>query len=186
MSVAIQAVTWFDWAKILIPPLLTASIAIFAAVVAYVFAKRGRKEDILYKEKYKSFEAVAGFLFEIMRFVDETDETTRILKIVKSRLPNAAKYVFEELEKISKNEPNRRHLVLLNSDTRKAYYLVVGSLDQLLKKTYYLSKDIEGRKTVVRDYEEEIAQIEAALKQLKRDANTCQQLAFDDLELPRR
>lgn len=181
-----QVITWFDWAKIIIPPLITASIALTAAFLAYRFARRGRKEDILYKERYKSFEAIAGYLYEIMRFSDQKVETY-------SKNPSRNHEILKILEELKKeldilidNEPNRINLVLLNSKTRSTYYSSVIILENLGKNITNHIIRLKNSNMPAHSDPLISKDIYKVLLELKNEADECQKLAFSDLDLPRK
>lgn len=58
MSLDPVIITWFDWVKLIVPGVVTGTVAVVAAYFAYSYARRGRKEDILYKERYKLYESL--------------------------------------------------------------------------------------------------------------------------------
>lgn len=175
--------------KLTVPPLLTALAVLIGAWAAYRFANRGRKEDILYKERYKDFEEIATFLSEIRRkcakYLDIDMGPSS--KEIAYHVLQFAKKTSDNFSSILNRQPNRRHLVLLSEETNAAYYSTLLILERLIGfvSEYIPSKEEHYPETIemaFADYYDILEQI----KNLSNEAEACIKFGFKDLDLPRR
>lgn len=162
--------SWFEWAKLIVPPIITGLVVLAGAYITYHFANRGRKEDILYKERYKGFEELVGYTYTLDRFFDNVVKELNCYTHGEKTPESFNTYVEQviiDLRKIVDSRPNDKNLVLQSEHSKKLYSRVLTKtlsishhLDFIYEKTKdnsdnmllthhctYLSKDLINIRT---------------------------------------
>lgn len=167
-----------------------AIVALTAAYLGFQLANRGRKYEILYRERYKSFEELAGFLYQIKDHCESyLNRDTPGHREMPHYVPQFAKEVCGDLYPLHQKQPNKRHLILLGSKTRAVYNSTILLLDVLIRDVNeYIPTQAEQYGKYVHEnmagaHFEEILVI---VRKLLNETDEAIRLAFKDIDLPRR
>lgn len=175
-------------------PLVTGLAAItFAAYSLKVTsrnAENARKQDILYKERYKSYEVLAEYLFDIVRNFDKY-QLSGYEPLSQAIYGDTVK-IIKESKEIIESEPNRRHLTLFSDTSKEQYYEVLKQIKEVdtisnkvmsLINTTKLMIDVTGDERH-KGFRGTWARLDSAVQDLILKSNKCHESIRKDLSLP--
>jgi len=183
--------TWFDWAKLLIPPFGTGLVALVGAYIGFKLANKGRKYEILYKERFKGFEEIAGYLTVIESICDKHITQLSTASNYPDGIPSM--YLIQNVEKIRMEfmvamgqAPNYKFLALQEKHIAAEYqatdYLIQEFCDSIrfkLDQEEAMVEDSEYR-------ESEYSRILGTLVDLMNHCIDTKEAAYKALDLPKR
>lgn len=134
-------INWgLEVAKLLVPPILTGVTVLTGAAITYRYATRGRKEDILFKERYKGFEQISSYCHDMKRLALDLRLYHSVI-VTEGIQESIVKFASENnprILKAYKDIPNTTNAVLL-SDKSKA---LLNELIQIVESLNYFTVGI--------------------------------------------
>lgn len=186
---------WLDFAKIAIPPLITGAVVIRVAQLTYQYANKGRKEDILYKERYKGFEAISSYAHSMESKIDKLEHEMisymgRTFKNTEDRTNAVIKMSEEYYRLFSIPEieiPNMTHTALMRKETRKEFIQLSQWHSQLLIFLHWNTLEAYHKDSpLAANPKELIDEIIHYIHLCRVSINNLIKLAFEDIDLPER
>lgn len=182
----------FEWVKVIAPPIITGAVVLLGIRKTYDYANKGRKEDILYKERYKNFEAISIYAHSMENLIYEISEEVRLIVLIPKRqnadyMSNAFSNLLEDSYKLIESTPNVSSIILFREDTKVSFYGLITShpaLNSLLYK-YSLSENYVNDSNYL-DIDKMSAVFMGMIKQITQYKERVIELALRDLDLPKR
>lgn len=166
----------------------TGLVAFGAAFGGYKLANIGRKYDILYKERYKSFEEVAGFLYAVIYLFDNLIEVSEQISSVMNGDParnlvadaeHSLKKLLDEIK-----PPNNRYLALLSPETRTLYYAALKQIDELAEVLLEIRLNGSGIESDPATYEAHKSDLAQSITKTCLECTKAVDSALADMKFP--
>lgn len=185
--------SWFEWLKVIAPPIITGLVVLAGAYITYRFANRGRREEILYKERYKGFEEISGYLHSIedfsLKYNKKLDELENYLDetISSEDLILISQEIISGVSELLSQRPNNKYLTLQHEGASVDYYGVINSLD-ILKELAEITSGYTFDDTIESDeIKKEAAEpLKEQLYSIRISTYETVQVLLEHLKLPKR
>lgn len=185
--------SWFEWAKLIVPPIITGLVVLVGAYITYLFANRGRREDILYKERYKGFEEISGYLHSIedfsLKYNNKLDELENYLDdtISSEDLLSISQEITSGVSELLNQRPSNKYLTLQHDGASMDYYGVINGLEILkelaeITNGYTFDDTAESNETK----KEASEHLKEQLYLVRMSAYETVEVLLENLKLPKR
>ncbi|WP_156372881.1 hypothetical protein [Deinococcus sp. Leaf326] len=184
------AVNWtLELLRLFVPPILTLLGALFGAWIGFDLANRGRKYEILYRERFKGFEAIATYAYSIR----DTSKEFRIYLASETRTDPEGLYVFGEFAEdkvlmLEETKANRSSAVLLSDESKNnlGHLLVAHFKTKLYMQSIVWQGQKPDKETNPEVLRGKIERLNSDLADLEQKAEALIESAFRDVDLPRK
>ncbi|MDV6373215.1 hypothetical protein [Deinococcus arenicola] len=178
-----QIPMWFEWVKLIVPGIVTGLVILLGAYLAYVFARRGRKEDILYKERYRAYGEVAGYMYDIRKFIRIHTLTFDGSYQTEQEVIEAMDIGQKALNKLIESEPNKRNLVLLEDGIYSAYFNVELAIESIDSRVRNVSMGLRDGKYEKTEYRRKMHEIYKIMVSSQGIVNECDEIAHRTMDM---
>lgn len=182
-----------DWSSEVFRGLATGTVAVAAAFIGFNLADKGKRRDILYKERLESFKKLVLEIYSIRSNLillgndvlrKKQKPTPSLLEIIEN-LVKSEIYLELEVEK---------DLIFLKDESRKSISEILNNLKEFLDVQYgigfeksYLEQSLEALRSESEDAEYKRSEIVLWQKLIWSTVSACESAInalHDDLELP--